>query len=163
MPSLALSTRWRKRASLWSERFLDVPALGDVARRDRDAIVDADGLVADPALLAAFVLDLHLVLERFAGLDDLGELVEQVRCRGASAARRTTRRPTRSSRDAAKQGLAALVQLDEAEVDDRSARSSRTLSQRKNASRLAAIAPRNRFSRTLSVAASLPPGDKLTE
>ena len=59
------------------ERVVDLPTFGDVARRDRDAVVDADDLVSQPAHVAGVVLEAQFVLERLAGLDHLHELVEQ--------------------------------------------------------------------------------------
>ncbi len=112
------------------QRLLDVPALGDVARRDRDAILDAHGLMADPPLLAALVLDLHIVVERLAGLDDLDELREK----SAVAERRehlAHEAPDEVEPRAAEQRFAALVELDDAEVDDGSALVANALAEEK--------------------------------
>ena len=77
MPSLALSTRWRKRASLWSSDSSTWRRL--VMSRDVIAMPSSTRTawwrIQRFSPRSSSTCD--LVLERFAGLDDLRQLVEQ--------------------------------------------------------------------------------------
>jgi hypothetical protein len=121
----ALDQLMKARLAL-GERVLDLLALRDVPRGDREAVIHAHHLMADPANVAGIVLVSNLVLDRLSRLHDLDELLEQ-----PSVTNRWQHLADRAIHDigttASEQQLGALIQLDDSKVDDLVRRSSQAL------------------------------------